>query len=136
MERNYPGCIIISAISRARNIPRSVAFMKLSRNNTSSRRPVFVIFLDPRLPSVSNITNKHWRSMTQDPPIITYRRRKNIGDLVPKQSSSQKEKSGMKKCKKNLSWVPICTRKKISKRSKIFMVKNYQVYFDAEHILN
>ena len=67
MERNYPEGIINSAVSRARNIPRSVAIMKVARNTTSSRRPVFVVSWDPRLPSVSALTNKHWRSMIQDP---------------------------------------------------------------------
>ena len=67
IERNYPEAIINSAISQARKIPQLVAVKKVARNTTIIKRPVFVVSWDPRLPSVSAITKKHWRSMIQDP---------------------------------------------------------------------
>ena len=106
--------MINSAIEKARNVPRSEALKRVSRKN-SSRRPVFVINYDPRLPSIPDIVRKHWRSMTQDPrlkeifpepPLVAYKRPKNIRDKlirskVPPPTKIPKRKvPGMKKCNK------------------------------------
>ena len=92
MDRNYPEGIVNSAISKARAIPRSVAIRKVVREDSSKRRPVFVVSWDPRLPSVSTMTQKHWRSMTNqdqlmkevfpEPPLIAYKRQRNLGDSL------------------------------------------------------
>ena len=100
--------------------------MKVARNPTSTRRPVFVVSWDPRLPSVSAITKKHWRIMTQDPlmeemfpepPLNAYRRQKNIGYLVirakayPNIVHPKRKIRGMTKCKTNC---PECPYNKVS----------------------
>ena len=112
LAREYCSKIINNAIDRARNIPRLKALEKVVRNKTTDR-PVFVIHYDPRLPSVNNIIKKHYRSMIEDPkmkevfpdpPLIAYRRQKNIRQYlirakVPPDVRRPKRKlPGMKKC--------------------------------------
>ena len=101
------------AIQKARSIPRKEALKKVYRENTSPR-PVFIINFDPRLPSISGIVNKHWRTMVQDPrlkeifpqpPLVAYKRPPNIKDKiirakVPKPTISRAKRTipGMKRC--------------------------------------
>ena len=65
LERNYSSNIIQAAIDRARQIPRLKALEKVIRQKTPDR-PVFVIYFDPRLPSVNAIVKKHWIMITID----------------------------------------------------------------------
>ena len=133
MARNYPEGIINAAIKKARDIPRAVALRKVARNNTSQRRPVFVVSWDPRLPSVSAITSKHWRSMTQDPlmkevypepPLIAYKRQTNIGDKLirakvsPNILHKKRQLNGMKKCLKQCHICPYIQERKAIKSGK------------------
>ena len=80
----------LAGSSRARQIPRSEAIKKLVRNK-NNERPVFAITFDPRLPSISGVKKKHYRTMVKDPqllevfplpPLVAYRRQKNIEDKV------------------------------------------------------
>ena len=67
LARQYPNGIKNSGISKARLIPRDKALKSVSRIKLNTR-PVFVVLWDPRLPSIPDLTKKHWRSMTgQDP---------------------------------------------------------------------
>ena len=113
LSRDYKPRLIDSAIERARNVPRSEALKRVSKEITTNR-PVFVIHFDPRLPSIPAIVKKHWRTMTQDPrlqeifpvpPLVAYKRPKNIKDKlirsrVPQQTTSRPKRSlpGMRKC--------------------------------------
>ena len=55
-----------------------------------TRRPVFVLHYDPRLPSVTGIVKKHWRTMVSTdphlkevfplPPLVAYKHPPNIKD--------------------------------------------------------
>ena len=55
-------------------------------------RPVFVVLYDPRMPSVSNIVKKHWRTMVSTdpylrevfpaPPLIAYKVGRNLGSQL------------------------------------------------------
>ena len=63
LERNYSESMIDSAVTRAKCIPREVALRK-SKTNEKTKRPIFAIRYDPRLPAIQNIPAKHWRSMT------------------------------------------------------------------------
>ena len=107
--------IIEAALNKARQMPWSVALRKVAWNITLNRRPIFVVSWDPWLPSVSAITNKHWRTMTQDPlmkeifpepPLIAYKRQRNIGDKIirakvtPNIPYPKRNITGMKKCQK------------------------------------
>ena len=114
LSRDYKPGIINSAIEKARNVPRSEALKRVSKQK-SSRRPVFVMNYDPRLPSIPAIVRKHWRSMTQDPtlkeifpepPLVAYKRPPNIRDKLirskvpPPNKIPRRKVPGMKKCNK------------------------------------
>ena len=115
LSRDYRPSIIDSAIDKARNVQRSEALKKVHKEK-SQNRPVFVIHYDPRLPSIPAIVQKHWRTMIQDPrlkevfpvpPLVAYKRPKNIRDKiirskVPPLPSSRPKRDlpGMKKCHK------------------------------------
>ena len=86
LEINYRPKIIDDAISKARNIPRSVALREVVKP-ISSKRPIAVVSWDPRLPPIDTIQQKHWRVMTLDPylkqvfpeaPLVAYRRQTNL----------------------------------------------------------
>ena len=114
LERDYKPGIIDAAIEKAKSIPRSEALKKVE-NKKEKKRPVFVITHDPRLPSITNIVHKHWRTMSKDPylkqvfsepPLIAYKRPKNIKELIirakvpPTAPARPKRKiPGMTKCK-------------------------------------
>ena len=118
ISREYKPGIIDAAIMRAKAIPRSEAIKRVERK-TNTNRVVFAVKYDPRLPSVTNIVRKHWRTMTQDPymkevfenpPLVAYKRNQNLRDLlikakVPKkQRRPQRNLPGMYKCNN----CPIC----------------------------
>ena len=87
LAREYTPGILNAAIAKARAIPRLQALRRVRRKDTPSR-PAFVVSCDPRLPSISKITSKHWRAMVSkcdylesvfpDPPLVSYKRQKNI----------------------------------------------------------
>ena len=111
--------IIQNAIQRARAVPRPEALRKVERTKVT-KRPVFVIGYDPRLPSITQIINRHWRNMQQDPymaeifpqlPLVTYKRPPNVKDKlirakIPDSPPTRPKRilPGMKKCNK----CPIC----------------------------
>ena len=67
LSRGYKSGIVDSALEEAKKIPRKEALKKVDNPN-KKKRPVFVIQYDPRMPSITNIVRKHWRSMvTVDP---------------------------------------------------------------------
>ena len=142
LERNYPEGIITLAISRANNIPCSVAIMKVARNPTSSRRPVFVVSWDPCLPSVLAITKRHWLSLTQDPlmkdiflepPLIACRRQKNIGDLLFRAKvytnilHPKRKNMGMTKCGTNCPECPYVQERKSIRKENVHAPLNVWV---------
>ena len=131
LERNYSVGIINSAIEKARAIPRNVALKHVART-TSDTRPNFVVSFDQRLPDLPSIINKHWRSMTSmdpylkevfmSPPRISFRRQKNIRDLLVRakvSSSTGRHKKrniqGMRKCNKPCSICPYIKEGKVIK---------------------
>ena len=114
LSRNYKKNLINAAIDKALSIPRAEAIKKVVRKQDPSR-VVFVIQYDPRLPSISHILHKHYRTMVSSdpslkeifpkPPMVAYRRPPTIGDKlihskVPKLTNrrSQRQVKGMKKC--------------------------------------
>ena len=66
LERDYKPKLVDAAIEKAKLIPRMEALKKVEKEK-QKRRPVFVVTFDPRLPSISRIVQKHWRTMTKDP---------------------------------------------------------------------
>ena len=115
LARDYRQGVINSAIERAKAIPREKALERVVRKKTSDR-PVFVVRYHPALPSVTKITQKHWRTMVQDPemkenfpkpPLIAYTRPQTIRQkLIRAKLPSRNVKpkrilNGMFTCKKN-----------------------------------
>ena len=114
LDRDYRPGIIDAAIERAKSIPRSEALRKVE-NKKEKKRPVFVVTYDPRLPSITKIVHKHWRTMSKnpylkqvfsEPPLIAYKRPKNIKELiirarVPAEAPVRPKRKipGMTKCK-------------------------------------
>jgi hypothetical protein len=104
-----------SALDKARLIPRNIALRRVIRKKQiNKQRPVFAVKYDPRLPSISSIQAKHWRSMTsQDqymvyifpqPPLTAFKKQKNLRDLLirakvpePPRSYPQRQMRGMSK---------------------------------------
>ena len=132
LSRNYKNSIINAAIDKAVKIPRPEAIKKVIRNQDPDR-VVFVVTYDPRLPSISHILHKHYRTMiTTDPslkeifpkpPIVAYKRPPTIGDKlihskVPKQNNrrSLRQVKGMKKCL-NCANCPYVKEGKVVKKS-------------------
>ena len=91
LERNYKSSMIDSSIRRARAIPRDKALQKVA-NQTQSKRPIFAVTWDPRLPNLPRKQGKHYRSMTiaspylkevfPEPPLVAYKRQRNISDFL------------------------------------------------------
>ena len=119
LSREYKPGLIDSAINRAKQIPRTEALKKVERAK-ASKRPVFVVSYDPRLPSITKIVTRHWRTMHQDPyladvfplpPLVAYRRPPNIRDKLirakvpePLPERPRRKIPGMRKCNN----CPIC----------------------------
>ena len=81
---------ILQEVNCNSKIDRKDALKKVGNNNTN-KRPVFIITYDPRLPSITEIVKKHWRSMVKDPyladvfkksALIAYKRAQNIKDKI------------------------------------------------------
>ena len=105
LSRDYKQKSVEAAIDKARQIPKKEAIKKVVKNE-DSRRPVFVVNFDPRLPSITGIIKKHWRTMTQDPslaevfplpPLVAYKRPQNIKQKLVR---AKRESKGRKKCLK------------------------------------
>ena len=106
--------MVDSAINKVRLIPRERALKEVNMSK-KNKRPVFAVQYDPRLPSVSNITTKHWRTMVTrnkylaevfpKPPLTAFRRQPNIRSYLiraklprgPERYPKRYQK-GMKKC--------------------------------------
>ena len=114
LSRNYRLGMINAAIEKAKSVSRIQALTRVEKSEVA-RRPVFVVHYDPRLPSVTKIVKKHWRTMISTdphlrevyplPPLVAYRRPPNIKDkivrakvppLAPRRPT--RIKPGMKKC--------------------------------------
>ena len=142
MDRDHRPGNIDAAITSAKAIPRSEALKRVERSK-SPNRPVFVVRFDRRLPSVTQITRRHWRTMVQDPclktvfpepPINAYTRPQSIRDKlirakVPPESSRPKRIiQGMHQCRKNSDICPYVKTGKVikAKHSKeVIQISNY-----------
>ena len=79
--------VIDNAFERIKLISREKALEKVVRKEL--KNPILAVTYDPRLMSISNIVNKHFKSATQNfkfkhafpnRPIVAYRKQKTIGD--------------------------------------------------------
>ena len=131
IDREYDENLIDNAIRRALRISRNKALEAKTRPE-SNTRPVFVSTFDPRLPDISKILSKHWRSMCwmdnnfkktfPNPPIAAFKKQKNIRNFVIRAkvyseniSRNQRTILGMFSCNKPCLTCPFVNqRKKIS----------------------
>ena len=91
VEREYKHSMIEASIRRARPIPRTQAVNRVAKPN-HTKRTVYTVTWDPRLPNLPRVFGKHWRSMTlsspyikevfQEPPMVAYKRQTNISDII------------------------------------------------------
>ena len=63
IARNYNPGMVDSALEKARKAPRERALKKVEIKK-KTLRPVLATPYDPRLPAISSIVAKHWRTMT------------------------------------------------------------------------
>ena len=62
LDRGYSESLVDSALDKVKKIPR-LAALKQTNKQKQTRRPVFAVKYDPRLPSISSLQAKHWQSM-------------------------------------------------------------------------
>ena len=90
-DRNDHIQMVEAAQEKARKIKIVQALKECMAKPTTTRRPVFVVTWDPRLPNIPAITRRYWRTMIvtdpylqevyKEPPLIAYRRQKNMKDF-------------------------------------------------------
>ena len=152
-ERKYSPSLVDSAISRAKAIPRKKAILQVKKKD-ASKRPIFALKYDPRLPAIPSLMAKHWRSMkTQSkylgqvfpqPPLTAYRRQNNIQNMIIKSKVAEPQKlhpkrniKGMFKCGKACTACPFIKEGKNIKidntskwhLNKTFSCKNYNIIY-------
>ena len=113
LSRTYHPKILESAFKRILKVERSEALQKVEKNSEKDKNSPFVITYHPKLPSITNITRKHWNVMCDDspklkrcfpnPPVVAYKRHKNLRDLlirskVQTRRSSKRIIGGFKIC--------------------------------------
>ena len=119
LDRKYKKSIINSAIKKAKAIPRKKALERVNLEE-KTKRPVFAVTYDPRLPALPSIVKKHWRTMVASdphlkevfplPPLVAYRRPQNIKDKIIRskipstQTRPKRILAGMSRCNN----CPIC----------------------------
>ena len=132
LQRKYPEPLINRALDRARLVPRHKALRQRVKKQETSKRPIFALKYDPRLPSIPAIHAKHWRAMVSqdkylndvfpEPPLVAFRRQDNIRNVlirskvppVPKRNSERQIK-GTKKCGRSCIACPFISEEKIVK---------------------
>ena len=115
VSRCYNKNIVDAAIKKASLIPRDQALTKVIREKNN--RVMFAVTFNPKLPSISKIITKHWRTMTRDkklsntfkqPPMVAFKQPPNLQKILchaklPPATASlrdhpKRDKFGLKKC--------------------------------------
>ena len=115
ISRNYNGNVVKAAIERAKTVPRLEALKKVERRK--NERVILTVRFHPKLPSVSQILAKHWRTMTKkdyqtlkwcpEPPMVAFKQPSNLKTMLcraklPKKAPMREARKviGTKTCKK------------------------------------
>ena len=114
ISRNYNRNIVNAAIIKAKCVIRELALQKVVKKK--NERVIFVLTFNPRLPSISNIMVRYWRTLTKDkkmlemfpsPPMVAFRQPSNLKALLCKAKLQIERRfppkrgiPGMKKCRK------------------------------------
>ena len=129
LGRNYSGAVVESALNKAKQVDRNEALKRVVKKDQD--RVVFALGFDPRLPSISSIIKRHWRSMTLDPwlqevfpepPMVAFRRPTNLREKLicaklPPTGRPKRKVKGMKKCGQNCPSCPYIKEDKVVKCS-------------------
>ncbi|XP_078583735.1 uncharacterized protein LOC144866254 [Branchiostoma floridae x Branchiostoma japonicum] len=102
-KRGYEDALLDEAAQRALHRPREELLRgQKKKRATPQDRPVLVTTYNPHLPPVNNILRKYWnilqlsprtRELFKDPPLVAYRRNKNLKDTlvraqIPKENNN------------------------------------------------
>ena len=114
VERGYNQEMVQSSLGKVKKIPRNLALKRVQKKTTQTKRPVYAVTYDPRLPYITALQAKHWRSMASknrylsevfpNPPLAAFKRQPNIRSMVIRANVSKAKKyptryqRGMTKC--------------------------------------
>ena len=119
LSRGYNKNIIKNAIENVSKLDRLEILKKVTKKKTD--RVVLALTYHPKLPSISNIIKKHWRTMSKDPkaqemfpqpPMIAFKQSPNLkrklcqAKLPPKKVHQKRHLLGTKPCNKPCSICP------------------------------
>ena len=104
LSRNYHPKIIDDAFEKIKKITRIDALEKVQKNK--ERKTPLITTYHPAMPPISTIMKKHWKVMIEDdpkmkrfhpnPPIVAYKRSKNLRDMLIRAKINTKRKSQRK----------------------------------------
>jgi hypothetical protein len=116
--------VINNAKEKVKNIDRKTALVKVTK--TETKRVVLAMTYNPKLPSVTQIIRKHWRTLTKDqkmlkiypePPMVAYKQPPNLKSLLcraklPSNKHPKRRLTGIQACNKPCNVCPnICKTK-------------------------
>jgi hypothetical protein len=128
--RKYNKGVIHATIKRALEKDRGEALKKVTKKNPNDR-VICTLTFNPKLPSVSNVKHKDWKTMTSDnkmlktfpkPSMVPFRQHAYLKSMYCKAKlpSKQKEKRtimGMETCHKPCNTCPYVSTRKVAKTS-------------------
>ena len=108
--RKYNRNVVNGAIEKILLLDRNQTLEKVPKKK--NERVIISVKYHPKLPSVSKIIVKHWKTMTKDieakdafpkPPMVAYRQPPNLKSVLcraklPKIKHSKRRKNGLQKC--------------------------------------
>ena len=113
MERGYRGRSVEEAINKVRELNREDILQKVTREDKNKNRVRAVFLYDRRLPNISAIMIKNWKTMLtddsrlkkvfQEPPMVCFRRGKNLREEIvqaklPPDRFGRPTEQGFKRC--------------------------------------
>jgi hypothetical protein len=126
LSRKYSKNIINSAFTKIKTLDRNKLLER--RQNKTNNRVVLAITFNPKLPSVSQIIKKHWKSLTKDPlmkkvfplpPMLAFKQPPNLRKMLvraklPTENQAKRKLKGIKPCNEPCNLCPyINTSKEI-----------------------
>ena len=114
LERGYKPRCIDNAFRKVDGLDRDQILERVVKVERNKKRVRAMFTYDRRLPQLSSIFNKHWKTMTEEdirlksifkePPMVCYKRSKNIREqlctarLPPPRSNLRQQEDGFKRC--------------------------------------
>ena len=106
LSRDYNPKVISTAFTRIHSVKREDALKRVEKQEGPKRVPL-VITYHPTLPSISKLARNHWNVMVENsarlekifplPPVIAYKRSKNLRDILVKAKLPAGKRSTRKK---------------------------------------